>query len=113
MELQPSNMTPRHVTYLYGTFPLFFLGVFLGNINSLLFPVSSKKMHGIFKLDKVRPRGVITDKSDHPMRRRLLAYVDTPLQYSPFSESGDKRMNEIFVMLSVGTVAVNCWCCVK
>ncbi|GFX18428.1 uncharacterized protein TNCV_4307281 [Trichonephila clavipes] len=31
------------VTNLNGTFPLIFLGVFLGNINSRLFPINSKK----------------------------------------------------------------------
>ncbi|GFT90829.1 hypothetical protein TNCV_3863831 [Trichonephila clavipes] len=40
------------VTNLYGTFLLIFLGVFLGNINSRLFPINSKKRYGIFKLDK-------------------------------------------------------------
>ncbi|GFX86504.1 transposable element Tcb2 transposase [Trichonephila clavipes] len=37
------------VTNLYGTFPLIFLDVFLGNINSRLFPINSKKKFGICK----------------------------------------------------------------
>ncbi|GFW88203.1 RNase H domain-containing protein [Trichonephila clavipes] len=40
------------VTNLYGTFPLIFLGVFLGNINSRIFPINSKKMNEICKIDK-------------------------------------------------------------
>ncbi|GFU33906.1 transposable element Tcb1 transposase [Trichonephila clavipes] len=43
------------VTNLYGTFPLIFLGVFLGNINSPLFPINSKQMNGIRKIDKRIP----------------------------------------------------------
>ncbi|GFT37234.1 hypothetical protein TNCV_1126841 [Trichonephila clavipes] len=46
------QLNRKDVTNLYGTFPLIFLGVFLGNINSRLFPINSKKMYGIFKLDK-------------------------------------------------------------
>ncbi|GFX49462.1 uncharacterized protein LOC103524116 [Trichonephila clavipes] len=43
---------PTSVTNLHGTFPLIFLGVFLGKIDSRLFPINFKKMYGIFKLDK-------------------------------------------------------------
>ncbi|GFW22835.1 uncharacterized protein TNCV_2380501 [Trichonephila clavipes] len=54
-----------YVTNLYGTFPLIFLGVFLGNINSRLFPINSKKKFGIFKLDKVfLSRGLRDSKRD-------------------------------------------------
>ncbi|GFW23701.1 transposable element Tcb1 transposase [Trichonephila clavipes] len=50
------------VTNLYGTFPLIFLGVFLGNIYSRLFPINSKKKYGIFKLDKITPQGATSDQ---------------------------------------------------
>ncbi|GFX14477.1 uncharacterized protein TNCV_1616601 [Trichonephila clavipes] len=47
------------VTNMFGTFPLIFLGVFLGNINSSSFPINSKKINGIFKLDKVFKSSVV------------------------------------------------------
>ncbi|GFW09376.1 hypothetical protein TNCV_2066341 [Trichonephila clavipes] len=44
-----AELEQKVVTNLYGTFALIFLSVFLGNINSRIFPINSKKKTGYAK----------------------------------------------------------------